>query len=224
MGDAHEHQHDDDPSCFRCASSLTQPLVCESCGILQKPPGKVDPFRIFCLERAADVSSSDLRKRLSALSRKMHPDFFVAAGEEARELAERNTAELNTAFEVLSDETQRVEWLIDAGGGPTLEQERQMPQEFLMEVLEWNETLEGAREGDDAALSKLPTLENELCERLEAQRGSLRALLTPLPPRGHETYVRARRELNAVRYLERALSELAEHRLDRAKGTAGPTE
>lgn len=207
-------------SCFRCSASLSQPLVCEGCGLLQPAPEALNPFHTLGLEPAADVDPSDLRRRQSRLSRRMHPDFFATAGEEAKRQAEANTAHLNSAFEVVSDETRRFDWLIEDGGGPSTSEERQMPQEFLMEVLEWNETLEGARGGHAGELEKMPALESELRERLGAEQAELRQTLTPLPPNGDERYRSARRRLNAIRYLERALAEVAERRLDSARGKA----
>lgn len=225
-GESEEHEHGKEhdeavlESCFRCAASLSQPLVCEGCGLLQPAPEGVNPFHALGLEPAAGIDPGDLRKRQSRLSRRMHPDFFAAEGEEARRQAEANTARLNGAFEVVSDETRRLDWLIEDGGGPSTADERQMPQEFLMEVLEWNETMEGARENDPSALGALPGLESELRERLDAERTRLRTLLTPLPPQGDAKYTEARRGLNAVRYLERALAEIGERRLDASRGTA----
>ena len=207
-------------SCFRCSASLSQPLVCEGCGLLQPVPEELNPFHALGLEPAAEVDPADLRRRQSRLSRRMHPDFFAAAGEAAKSQAEANTAQLNSAFEVVSDETRRFDWLIEDGGGPSTSEERQMPQEFLMEVLEWNEVLEGAREGDAGALGRVPALETELRDRLGAEQTELRQTLTPLPPTGDERYRSARRRLNAIRYLERALAEVAERRLESARGKA----
>ncbi len=209
-------------SCFRCSASLSQPLVCEDCGLLQTAPEQLNPFHALGLEPAAEVDPTDLRRRQSRLSRRMHPDFFAAAGEQAKSQAETNTAQLNSAFEVLFDETRRLGWLIEDGGGPSASEERQMPQEFLMEVLEWNETLEGAREGDTEALGRVPALESELRDRLDAERAELRQTLTPLPSTGDDRYRSARRRLNAIRYLERALAEVAERRLESARGKARP--
>lgn len=218
-GEQHQPAGEGPESCFRCSASLSQPLVCEGCGLLQKAPEGLNPFQTLGLKPAAEVDAGDLRKRQSKLSRQMHPDFFVAEGEAAKRQAEANTAQLNSAFEVVSDESRRFDWLIEDGGGPSTSDERQMPQEFLMEVLEWNETLEGAREGDAEALAKLPALAGDLESQRNAEQARLRQLLTPLPPTGDERYRTARRGLNAIRYLERALAEIAERQLDTARGT-----
>ena len=96
--------------------------------------------------------------------------------------------------------------------------ERQMPQAFLMEVLEWNEALEEAREAPEGA--RLPDSLESLSKTWRAQRtmtlDEIERSLTPLPQRGAETLREVRRKLNAVRYLDRALNELRALRLTRA--------
>ena len=78
-----------------------------------------------------------------------------------------------------------------------------MPKAFLLEVLEWNEALEEAREAPAGSppRARLEALTGEL----ERARGEalerLGALLTPLPPDGAPQLTEARRELNALRYL-----------------------
>ena len=71
-------------------------------------------------------------------------------------------------------------------GGPAENEQRQMPQAFLMEVMEWNETLEAARESapGSAARSGLPALEASLREQRESVLAELHRLLVPLPARG----------------------------------------
>lgn len=205
-----------DPACFRCSSALSQPLVCDGCGLLQPLTRAIDPFALFSLAPAAELDLEQLRRRLTSLSRRVHPDFYANASAEERERAQASAAELNGAFELLCDETRRIEHLIARGGGPGAEQERQMPAAFLAEVLEWNESLDAARQGDPKALAGLESLSAELRGRLAAERTALRRLLTPLPEPGSPKYREARKLLNAVRYLERAAAECAERRLDRA--------
>lgn len=182
-------------------------------------PRQVSPFELFSMEPAAEIDGERLRRRLTALTRRVHPDFFATASPEEQARAQASAAELNGAFELLSDESRRIDWLIEQGGGPSSELERQMPQAFLIEVLEWNETLDSARQGAPAALKALAPLALELKARLEAERAALRRLLTPLPAQGAPQYRDARRTLNAVRYLERAAAECAERQLAQRMGT-----
>lgn len=199
--------------CASCGAPLESPLVCEACGVLADPSaqagGDPSPFALFGLEPAWQVDREALRRRLLALTRRTHPDYF-AADPAQRELAERASAALNEAHSVLEDDFRRADWLVRHLGGPDEQAERQMPQEFLMEVLEWNEALEAAREAQPGSPAReLRPLRTEL----EAQRvecfEALSALLTPLPDQGAAALTEARRRLNAVRYLDRALTELA---------------
>ena len=187
-----------------------------------QPTDVVDPFEVFGLEVVYDLEAPALRKRLLSLSRRMHPDFFGDASAEERELAERNTAELNAAHRVLSDDVQRANLLVGRQGGPDEEAERQMPKAFLMEVLEWNETLEEARGSAPGSpeRAKLDSLETELGQQRDATLARVAKLLTPLPDPASPILTDARRELNAIRYLDRALNTLSELRLDQARSTS----
>ena len=166
------------------------------------------------------LPAAELKKRLLALSRRLHPDFHAASGSEAHRLAERNTGLLNTAHEILGDPARRADWIVRHLGGPGEDQERQMPQEFLLEVMEWNETIETAREqGSDANPEELNALAAELETQRAREMETLAELLDPLPSPGDESLLRARRHLNAVRYLDRALREITELRLAQASSS-----
>lgn len=201
--------------CPACQTQLETPLACGACGALIEQEGDVDPFATFGFERAWQVDQDELKRRLRLFSRLVHPDYYAAAGDAARELAEVGSARLNEAHEILSDDFRRADWLVRALGGPSESDERQMPQAFLMEVLEWNETLDEAKASEAgsperAALDGLgTTLEGERDEAMER----IGALLTPLPAEGGDELATARRELNAVRYLDRARRELKALRL-----------
>jgi len=203
--------------CPRCAAPLASALLCEACGALIDPPTTPSPFDVFGLAPAHALDLAALRKRLLRLSRGMHPDFFASADAATRALAEHDSARLNEAFELLSDEAARASWLVDAAGGPSESQERAMPQEFLLEVLEWNEQLEAAREnkGDAAALARLAPLEAELVQRRAQQLERVASALGAHPADAAQRLA-ARRALNAVRYVDRALGELTELKLARA--------
>ena len=194
--------------CVSCGATLDTPLVCSACGALSSPSTAPNPFEVFGLEPAYAVDAAALGKQLLALTRRMHPDYF--AGDAAQhELAERNTAELNAAHEILADDFRRADWLIRHLGGPDENAERSMPQEFLMEVLEWNEALEAAGEAAPGSPERdLSALRADLEARRRACFDALAEALTPLPPPGSESLAAVRKRLNAVRYLDRALSDI----------------
>ncbi|MCC6406734.1 MAG: hypothetical protein IT453_06195 [Planctomycetes bacterium] len=197
-------------ACPNCRQETTTPLVCTACGVLLSPDGALSPFEVFGVEPAFELDHAALKRRLLELSRRMHPDYFATAGAEQRERAEGNTAELNRAHEVLANDQSRADWLVRSLGGPDELQERAMPQAFLLEVLEWNETLDAARSAPAGSrpLEQLAALRAELAARRTQALELLRGSLVPLPPRGSPRLVEARRELNALRYVERTLAEI----------------
>lgn len=169
---------------------------------------ELSPFETFGLTPRYDVDSAELQHTLLRGSRAMHPDFFGAESPEIRALAEENSARWNAAFEILSDDVQRADWLVAFLAGPEPSAERQMPQAFLMEALDWNETLDDARRTPAASVNTLSALKATLADRRRRTLGSIRARLVPLPERGAPELRDVRRDLNAIRYFDRALSEI----------------
>lgn len=211
----HDHGHGEDHSCPKCWASLGSPLFCETCDELLEATKKPSPFASLGLAKAFPVDRMALRKRLLNYSRVLHPDFHTTNGAEARELAERNTAELNAAFEILSDDFRRADWIVGSLGGPADSQERQMPPAFLMEVLEWNEVIEEAQGAsqDSEEFQALEPLEAQLRQERSEVMDQISDLLTPLPAMHAPELIEVRRRLNAVRYLDRTLEVIAELQL-----------
>jgi molecular chaperone HscB len=204
--------------CPHCGVRLGSLLVCESCDALLDPPADATPFALLGLPLVFEVDGQQLKKRLLALSRRLHPDFFgdAAPGERAR--AERSSAALNAAHRLLSDDVARADFLIGHLGGPREDQDRAMPPEFLQEVLEWNEAIEEAREAgpDSPAAGGLGALAERLTAERRAAIEAVARLLAPPIERGAARLTDARKQLNAIRYLDRSRRDIAELSLERA--------
>lgn len=206
--------------CPRCQATLETPLACSACGVLI-PGASIkdhDPFEIFGLEVAYPIDAANLKRLLLRFTRIVHPDFFANAPAEQRVLAESASATLNSAHELLADDAARADWLVRHLRGPDELTERSMPQAFLMEVLDWNEALEAARE------ARAGSPERAAIERLSAELGlrrrelfeSIARGLEPLPPAGSAKLVALRKELNAARYLDKTLAEIGALRVTQA--------
>jgi len=202
-------------ACPSCGARPSTPLLCEACGELLEPRTPPSPFEALGIEPVFALDLGAARKRLLALSRALHPDFHGTADADTRRLAEDNTAALNAAFQVLADDLRRADWFVRSLGGPREDEERSMPGVFLQEVLEWNETIEEARSAapGSPARAALASLAAELQRARAAGVQRVTGLLTPPPARGDAALRRVRQELNALRYMERALREIGELQL-----------
>ncbi|MFT7678450.1 MAG: DnaJ-domain-containing protein 1 [Planctomycetota bacterium] len=201
--------------CPQCGEPLRTPLGCQACGALLPCEPTPNPFEVFGREPGWEVEPGPLKKQLLELARLCHPDFHGLANSARQHLAEQHSALVNHSHEVLARPFLRADWLLQHLGGPTEKEERQMPQAFLMEVMEWNEQM------DDASQTPPASPEREalkaLTEQLSAERTqhleSIGSNLTPLPAPGAPILTSVRRELNAVRYLSRALWRIRDLRL-----------
>lgn len=191
--------------CGGCEAQRLTPLACGSCGLLSDEDRHPSPFQLFGLAPTWTICPAELHKRMMRITRLTHPDLHAASEEQAH-LAERHTAELNEAYKLLLDDLARTEWLIDHLGGPPAS--KGVPQALLMEVMEWNETLDDLEsEPDDEARQALI---HELQVRRHATLQSLREILDPLPEPGAPTLKAARDHLDVLRYLARILARTQE--------------
>src|SRR5438034_7654624 len=167
--------------CTSCHERLQGPLVCSSCGKLQSAQD-TDYFALFGLPRKLWIEMSGLEQKFLQLSWKLHPDNFVNASEQERELSLKRSSELNDAYRALRDPVARVEYLLGIEGTRKEgEHKQQAPPELLEEVFELNESLDELRKakasgGDLAALkSRLNSAEKNFQQKLDEVDQQLQA-------------------------------------------------
>ena len=158
-------------ACWSCGSATGGAHFCPACGKIQPLPRGMDFFAFFGLPQKLWMEMGALEQKFHALSWKLHPDNFVRASEDERQLSLERSSQLNDAYRTLQDPVGRVEYLLaQAGMRKEGQTKQQAPPELLEEVFELNESLDelrGARgsqtNGDELAALK---------ERLqEAQHG-----------------------------------------------------
>ncbi len=187
--------------CTGCEAQRMTPLACGSCGLLSEADAKPDPFQLFGFAPTWTVCPAQLRKRLLRITRLTHPDLHAENDPKQALLAERHTAQLNEAYSLLLDDIARTEWLIGHLGGPPAS--KGVPQDLLMEVMEWNETLDDVQSGTSP--DALAPLIEELQTRKHLVLQDMRGHLDPLPESGSPTLQTLRERLDVLRYLHRIL-------------------
>jgi molecular chaperone HscB len=120
-------------------------------------------FELYELPISFGIDAGLLKKKFYELSKRYHPDFYVnESDEQQQEILELST-QINKAYQVLSDPQKRVEYILTlhqlVGDGDKY----QLPQDFLMEMMDVNEALmELEFKSDRAALETLSDQIKEL--------------------------------------------------------------
>jgi molecular chaperone HscB len=93
----------------------------------------------FAQERAA------LDARWKALQQEAHPDRFASQGTAAQRIAMQWSVRINEAYQRLKDPVRRASYLCELNGAPIeAENNTAMPGDFLMQQMEWRESLDDA--------------------------------------------------------------------------------
>ena len=122
-------------------------------------------FELLGLPLAYAVDSARLESGYRQLQSQVHPDRFAAAGEAERRVAMQWATRANEAYRTLRDPVDRARYLLHLKGYETGEETNtSMPPDFLMQQMEWRETVAQARSARDA--KRLEKLRGEMLQML----------------------------------------------------------
>ena len=110
-----------------------------------------NPFALFDLPVAFQVDSALLNERYLALQKSLHPDNFSAASAQEQRLAIQKSAEINDALRILKDPITRADSIIaiNTGEAENPAEKSNNDIDFLMQQMEWRETLENIENRKD---------------------------------------------------------------------------
>ena len=107
-------------------------------------------FELFGLPQRFAQDRAAIDARWKELQREAHPDRFAAQGASAQRVALQWSVRINEAYQRLKDPLRRAAYLCELAGAPIeAHSNTAMPAEFLVEQMEWRETLDDAA-GEDA--------------------------------------------------------------------------
>jgi len=115
-------------------------------------------FELFALKPVFELDSALLNSRFQALQSKLHPDKFAAATDSNRRWSMQAASHVNEAYQTLSEELRRATYLLRLQDiSVDDETDTQMSPMFLMEQMEYRESLEMAPTASDpfSALDKV---------------------------------------------------------------------
>jgi molecular chaperone HscB len=169
--------------CWSCKAPVDGAHFCASCGKVQPLPPGTDYFGFFGWPQKLTIDPALLEEQFHKLSWKLHPDNFVRASEEERNLSLDRSSQLNDAYRTLRDPIARIEYLLLRLGlrkeGTT---KQQAPPELLEEVFALNESLDELREARaeggnvEALRGRLVEEQSNFKEKLEGVDDELQAV------------------------------------------------
>lgn len=99
-------------------------------------------FELFGFEVAPAIDKKLLSKKYFVLQRQHHPDFFTQSDETDQAEALQQSANINKAFTTFQNEDKTIEYFLQVKGIVETDEKYQLPPDFLMEMMEINETLD----------------------------------------------------------------------------------
>ena len=109
-------------------------------------------FELFGLPVAYAVDPAALERAYRDLQGRVHPDRFASASEAERRVAMQWATRANEAYRTLRNPIDRARYLLALKGFDTGEESNtSMPPDFLMQQMEWRESVEDGRARHDAA-------------------------------------------------------------------------
>lgn len=114
-------------------------------------------FTLFQLEPQFDIDTDNLEQTYRTLAARFHPDRFASASSFEQKQAVMMSATVNEAYRTLKDPIERASYLLKTRNiDADAPEHTSFAPEFLMQQMEWRETLmEAQMENDQAAIATL---------------------------------------------------------------------
>lgn len=145
-------------------------------------------FELYNLPVQFHPDDALVKKRFYELSKKYHPDFHANEPEEKQqEVLELSTLN-NKAFRVLSNPLKRIEYVLSLNNMMAEGDKYQLPQDFLMEMMDVNEEImEQEFQPDATGLSVIETQVNEIERKLFDELKQYTEAFDKEPDQQHES-------------------------------------
>ena len=161
-------------------------------------------FELFGLAPAFGLDAEVLDKAYRELQTEIHPDRFAHAGEADQRLAVQWAARANEAYKTLKSPFERARYLLELQGIHAMDAKNtSMPADFLMQQMEWRETLAEAVAAKD--FDALQRLEQDTRQAAKAMLAEIAVLLDQ-----RRDYPQAAEALRKYRFLEKFQADITD--------------
>jgi len=174
---------------------------------------QANDFELFGLPQRFAQDRAQIDARWKELQRQTHPDKFTTQGAAAQRVAMQWSVRVNEAYQRLKDPLKRAAYLCELRGAPIqAENNTAMPAAFLMQQMQWRESLEEAVE-----MAELDALQREV----ESARSSLLQQCEQLLDEAGQP-AQAASQVRALMFIERFADDI-EQRYEQMELATGRT-
>ena len=151
-------------------------------------------FELFYIAPRFALDRTALDSRWRALQGEVHPDKFAADGAAAQRVAMQWAVRVNEAYQRLKDPVKRAAYLCELNGAPIeAENNTAMPTAFLMQQMEWRESLD-----DAGTIAQVEALADEVSAHRQAELTQLQTTLDE-----QHDFIAAAQQVRALMFSER---------------------
>ena len=123
-------------------------------------------FEIFNAPLSYDINLKKVGDIYLELQKKVHPDRYANASDQEKRIAMQQTSLINQAFQTLKDPVSRAQYMLKLNGvDMDSETDTTMDAEFLMEQMEFRESIMDARDKNDP-LAELDSMNADLKQKM----------------------------------------------------------
>ncbi len=123
-------------------------------------------FELFDIPMSLVVDKSSINRKYFELQKKYHPDYYGQGTEEEKEEALEKSSMVNKAFRTFNDPDATLKYVLQLRGLLEEEEKYQLPNDFLMEVMELNEMkMDGAE--DESVKAKSSELMQQVFDEVK---------------------------------------------------------
>ena len=161
-----------------------------------------DYFALFQLKPQFKIDRQALESAYLTVQQKVHPDMHAQASDSDKRVSMQLSALANSAYRTLMNPIQRGLYMCGRNGvDPQLETNTAMPAQFLMQQMEWRETLDDVRDQ--------PSKLDDLYKEVEQTRANLlKEVETSID--GANDFELAAKQLRTLLFIDKFSAELEE--------------
>jgi len=159
-----------------------------------------DYFALFQLKPQFKIDRQALESAYLTVQQKVHPDMHAQASDSDKRVSMQLSALANSAYRTLMNPIQRGLYMCGRNGvDPQLETNTAMPAQFLMQQMEWRETLDDVRDQ--------PSKLDDLYKEVEQTRANLLKEVEATID-GANDFELAAKQLRALLFIDKFSAEL----------------